>query len=96
MAGYEARDNTGTLWKNDRRTTDNHPNAKGDCLIDGKWYWVSAWTKRKQDGSPFQSLSFTPKDDRPAQQPTDQRMDADNRASMAAQAPSDFDSEIPF
>ena len=61
---FETKPNSGTLWKNDRKTSDSHPNAKGDCLIDGKWYWVSAWTKRKQNGEPFQSLSFTPKDDR--------------------------------
>lgn len=88
MAGqFETRDLTGTLWKNDRKTTDNHPNAKGDALIDGKWYWVSAWTKRKQDGTPFQSLSFTPKDDTPKQQPAQAPAAADDNWE---------DSDIPF
>jgi hypothetical protein len=87
MAGqFETRDLTGTLWKNDRKTTDNHPNAKGDALIDGKWYWVSAWTKRKQDGTPFQSLSFTPKDDTPKQGAKDE---------TPVKTP-EFDDDIPF
>lgn len=85
---YETKNNSGTIWKNDRKTSDNHPNAKGDCLIDGKWYWVSAWTKRKQDGEPFQSLSFTPKDDRSA------------AAKPAQEAPTpaapEFNDDIPF
>ena len=83
---YEAKDNSGMLWKNDRKTSDNHPNAKGDALIDGKWYWVSAWTKRKQDGEPFQSLAFTPKDDTPKQQ----------AQPTQTQAAPEFDDDIPF
>jgi hypothetical protein len=82
---YEQRDNSGTLWKNDRKTSDNHPNAKGDALIDGRWYWVSAWTKRKQDGEPFQSLSFTPKDDTAARPKPQQ-----------SRSQQEFDDEIPF
>ena len=55
--GYETRDNTGTLFKNDRRDKDSHPNAKGKALIGGQWYWVSAWTKQGKAGA-FQSLAF--------------------------------------
>ena len=95
---FEKRDLSGALFKNHKRETDNHPNAKGDCLIDGVEYWVSAWTKKDKNGNPWQSLSFTRKEQQAAPQPA-QRMDPANRASMAAQAPAgvdDFDSEIPF
>ena len=54
---YQTRDNSGSLFKNDRKTSENHPNAKGKALIGGQWYWVSAWTKSGQRG-PWQSLSF--------------------------------------
>jgi hypothetical protein len=54
---FTQRDNTGTLFKNDRRTEDKHPNAKGKALIGGVWYWMSAWTKQGNEG-PFQSLAF--------------------------------------
>jgi hypothetical protein len=56
--GYETRDNTGTLFANDRRTAENQPNAKGKALIGGQWYWVSAWTKSGQNAGKFQSLAF--------------------------------------
>jgi hypothetical protein len=54
---YQTRDNSGTLFKNDRKTEDKHPNMKGKALIGGRWYWVSAWTKEGKQGR-FQSLAF--------------------------------------
>ena len=64
MSKFEQRDNSGTLWKNDHRESEKHPNAKGSALIDGVEYWVSAWTKEGQKGK-FQSLSFERKDAKP-------------------------------
>lgn len=61
MSKFEQRDNSGTLWKNDHRESEKHPNAKGSALIDGVEYWVSAWTKEGQKGK-FQSLSFERKE----------------------------------
>jgi len=60
---YEQRDNSGTLFKNDKRETDNHPHATGTALIGGVAYWVSAWTKEGSKGK-FQSLSFKVKEER--------------------------------
>lgn len=85
---YEPKDNTGTLFKNNKREKDSHPHAKGTALVDGVEYWVSAWTKDGAKGK-FQSLSF-------------QRKEVQN-ASKAAQttAPSrktfheDLDDELP-
>ena len=58
---YTPKDNTGTLFRNERREKDTHPNAKGTALIDGVEYWVSAWTKSSDKGN-FQSLSFQRKE----------------------------------
>lgn len=80
---YEVRDLSGSLFKNDKRTSDNHPNARGSAMVGGVEYWVSAWTKRDKNGNPWQSLSFTPKEQN---QP----------APMSATNPDDFDYDIPF
>lgn len=64
---YEQRDNSGTLFKNEKRTTDKHPNATGTAMIGGVTYRVSAWTKDGAKGK-FQSLSFTPADEQAAPQ----------------------------
>ena len=58
---YETRDNSGTLGRNDRATTDKHPSHKGKARIAGVDYWISAWVKEaKATGSKFFSLSFEP------------------------------------
>lgn len=59
---YEIKDLSGSLFKNQHKTTDSHPNATGSAMIDGVEYWVSAWTKKDKNGNPWQSLAFTRKD----------------------------------
>lgn len=80
--------NRGALFVNDKRTTENHPNAKGTLNVEGVEYWVSAWTKTSASGVKYQSISLTRKE----QQATPQK-------APAAQAPApavDFDNEMPF
>lgn len=60
---FEHKENSGSLFKNDRRETENHPNYKGDGLINGKEVWISAWVKETKTGSKFMSISFQNKND---------------------------------
>lgn len=62
---YEMRPETGSLFKNEKKTTDSHPNMTGSALIDGVEYWVSAWTKEGAKGR-WQSLAFKRKEAKPA------------------------------
>jgi hypothetical protein len=59
---YEQKDNSGSLFKNDKREKDTHAHAKGTALIDGVEYWVDAWTNEARDGSKYQSLKFKRKE----------------------------------
>lgn len=65
---YQLKDNSGSLFKNDKREKDTHPNATGKALIGGVEYWVSAWTKDGQNGK-WQSLAFKPVEQRTAPKP---------------------------
>ncbi len=56
------RDNSGALFVNDRKQSDNHPDRKGDCTINGVEMWISGWLKKDKNGNTYLSLSFTPKD----------------------------------
>lgn len=58
---YEQRDNSGSLFKNDKKTDAKHPDYKGDATINGEQMWVSAWIKEGKNGK-FMSLSFNSKD----------------------------------
>ena len=61
---YEQRDLSGSLFKNDKREKDTHPNLTGTVMIGGVEYWASGWTKERQNGEKWISLSFKPKEAR--------------------------------
>lgn len=88
MANYEKRDMSGTLFRNDKREKDSHPNAQGTAIIDGVEYWISAWTKEGSKGK-FQSLSFKRKEERANQV-------RDRHESNSYGNTDDLDGDIPF
>lgn len=59
---YETKPNSGSLFKNDRKEKETHPDYKGQAIVGGAEMWVSAWIKEGKSGK-FMSLSFTPKED---------------------------------
>jgi hypothetical protein len=54
--------NRGTLFKNDRRTTDRDRDFSGSINVDGKDYWLSGWRKKSKAGQPYLSLSVKVKE----------------------------------
>lgn len=57
----EQRDNSGALFKNDKKESDNHPDYRGPCVVNGTELEVSAWLKTSKDGkTKYMSLSFKP------------------------------------
>jgi uncharacterized protein (DUF736 family) len=84
---YEQRDNSGSLFKNDRKEKETHPDYKGTAMVGGVEMWMSAWLKTASNGSKFMSFSFQPKDQQAAQ-PTPKK--------AAAPAAPDFDDDMPF
>jgi len=61
---YEQRENSGSIFKNDKKESDNHPDSTGSALVGGVEYWVSAWWKAPEGKKAFFSLAFTPKDEK--------------------------------
>lgn len=62
MSGYEQKDLSGSIFKNNRKEKPTHPDLTGTALIEGKHYWVSAWEKIDKNGNPWFSFSFKEKD----------------------------------
>lgn len=63
----DQKDDTGALFKNQRKTKETHPDYTGSATIDGVEYWVSAWLKKsgpqsKTPGQTYMSLAYTEKD----------------------------------
>jgi uncharacterized protein (DUF736 family) len=61
---YEMKYMSGSLFKNDRKETDTHPDYKGSALINGVEHWLDAWINTAKDGSKYMSLKMKPKEAR--------------------------------
>lgn len=59
---FKQKDNSGVLFKNDKKTTEKHPDYNGNCLIGGVDYFMAAWIKKSESGRTYMSFSFTKKD----------------------------------
>jgi uncharacterized protein (DUF736 family) len=69
MSDYD-NNNTGALFKNDKKQSDRHPDYNGSCEVNGVEMWMSSWIKTSKAGKKFMSFSFNPKDQPSAAQPT--------------------------
>lgn len=89
---YEMRAGQGSLFKNDKKTTDNHPNLRGKVMLpNGEVRWVSAWTKKTAAGENWLSLSIG---DVVQQQGGGMVLDSHSQAKANGFQPTDDD--IPF
>ncbi len=58
----QTRDNSGVLFRNDKRENEKAPSYKGNITVDGKDYWISAWIKEGKSGK-FMGLAVSPKEE---------------------------------
>ncbi len=93
MAQEYDNTNRGSIWKNDKKETDSHPDFTGSLNVLGIEFWVSAW-KRKPDASEkAPALSFTVK-------PKEEQARSTSKPQQSKPAPSNnfdgFEDDIPF
>jgi hypothetical protein len=91
---YEVRPNTGSLFKNDKKEADTHPDYKGSGLIEGVGeVWLDAWINTANNGTKYMSLKFKPKEARggspnpPASNPQAFEDDLDDSVPFASADP---------
>jgi hypothetical protein len=100
---YQQKDNSGSIFKNERKEQENHPDGKGSALIDGVEYWVSSWNRTSSSGKQFRSLSFQRKE-QPASVPQSGYKKPNQDGAKARQLPpqrpasgfDDMDNDVPF
>jgi uncharacterized protein (DUF736 family) len=79
---YEQRDNTGSLFRNDRKNNEKSPDYNGSCLIGGREYWINGWVKESKSGKKFFSFAFKEKEER--------------KVDPAPSKTTDLDDDVPF
>jgi hypothetical protein len=79
---YEKRDNSGSLFRNERKNNERSPDYTGSCMIGGRDYWINGWVKESQSGKKFFSFAFKEKEER-------KEAPVQNKAT-------DIDDDIPF
>ncbi len=91
---YEQKPNSGSVFNNDRKESDNHPDRSGSALITcphcnaSFGMWVSGWIKSSDSKGKWLSLAFKPKEAAPART----RSQPARGGSKAA----DMNDDIPF
>jgi len=55
----EQKNNAGVAFKNDYKQKENHPDFKGNAMINGKQMDVAVWVKNDKNGKQYFSLSFS-------------------------------------
>jgi uncharacterized protein (DUF736 family) len=54
----ETKNNTGAIFKNDKKTAENQPDYKGKVVVNGKDMEVALWLKTSQAGMKYFSATF--------------------------------------
>lgn len=108
MSNYQQRDYTGSLFKNEEKKTESHPDYSGTALVGGVEMFMDAWIKTADSGRKWMSFSFKPKEKQSAPQrassaPPPPRTHGDRPGgpkNRPAPQPStgfgDMDDDIPF
>ena len=55
----EQKNNTGAIFKNDYKKTDQHPDYKGKAIIDGVEKEVALWVNESKSGIRYFSATFS-------------------------------------
>jgi len=81
---YETRNNSGSAFKNNRKTQDSHADLTGEIMVDNKLYWLNIKVRKDRNGNDWHSVWVSEKKPR------------EPSAEPVKQNPAPIDDGIPF
>jgi hypothetical protein len=95
-ADQQAFDNElrGALFRNDKGGNPNRPDYRGNCVINGQRYKISAWIRKARSGMTFMSMAYT-LDVPPEPAPSELAPPADAPVDRSDFAPARADDDPP-
>lgn len=93
---FEHQADSGSLFKNDRKEKESQPDYRGDALIDGKLYWMSAWLNESPKGTKYMSVKFSEKDKRDSAPASPAEKTPQQQRREAAPVDDFGDESVPF
>lgn len=54
----DLKDNKGVIFKNDKKTTDAHPDYRGEINVNGQHWEISLWVNTDKNGKKYFSASI--------------------------------------
>ena len=54
----ETKNNSGAIFKNDKKTSETHPDYKGKVNVNGKDMEIALWLKESKSGLKYFSTTF--------------------------------------
>jgi uncharacterized protein (DUF736 family) len=88
---FKHQENKGSLFPNQSKLSDNHPDYKGSIYVGGKSYWISSWNATSKTGKTYMSLSVNEMEDTYS---TKSNVLQNQKSNTAVD--DEFDDEIPF
>jgi uncharacterized protein (DUF736 family) len=98
---FVPKPNTGSLWHNDKKSSDNHPDMRGEIVVDKQLLMdqinkgenpvklsISAWNRTSLAGRDYMSLSVS--------EPFIPQPRADQQQKAAHDNSAEDDSDVPF
>lgn len=56
---YEINNDTGALFKNDKKGNEKAPDYSGTCKVNGAEMRMAAWLKKDRNGKSYLSFAFS-------------------------------------
>lgn len=87
----EQKNNSGAIFKNDKKTADNQPDYRGKIVVDNKEWEISLWLRESNKGLKYFSAAikepWVASNETPQLKSTSDKIKADTN---------DFDDGLPF